>query len=357
MIGRMGRRSRVAVVLTALGALGALGSAGCSGSATSADGGSTTAPRAVPVVHRGDAVKPVAGRDYTLVRTLRGAQAENASQVADTGEIHVTGRPSFLLDPVTNRRTPLPSGSWFVQATRARAIVTDFDRRTDVTTVRILDRRTDRVRVSRIPAVDGRGLVPVGVAGGRIWWSRSVNAEAFDADYFSTAIGSSGAARSEGRLSALAVDGDTVVTVRPRSARIVRFRDLHTGRTAEVSLPKGCSPQVATSRPILTNGTQATVNAYCRTRPATSFLLDAGGLLADLRVESDEGVVGLSDRMVSFYDYAYDIARQRLLKVSDRDLLAYPEPSHGPGAHPIGLWPRGAYHADHVDESWVVRLK
>lgn len=321
-----------------------------------AEGDPRTTPP--PVVRADDAVRPVAGRDYTLLRTLGRSEAARTRWVTDSGEILLWGtahRPEVLLDPRTGRQTTVPTGQ-VLEATRARVLTTDVDRRTETTVVRMLDRRASARRVVRIPPVRGRHLYPLGLAGGRIWWARSVAAESSSVEVYSSIIGGH-SVRAEGEQAGFAADDDLMVTVRPRSPRTVWFRDLSSGRTRSVLLPAGCGPLPATTRPLWTNGAQAVVEASCGGRADPRLLLDADGLIADLRVESDEGVVAMSDRTVSFFDYVYDLTAKRLYRVSDHDYLVDPPPTQGPGRRPIGLWPQWRRHGNAPTSALVVRLR
>lgn len=122
-----------------------------------------------------------------------------------------------------------------------------------------------------------------------------------------------------------------------------------------VALPAGCSAG-SRSMTILGNGAQVAVDSYCGDHSPTFVVDREDGVVADLRVESDEGAMQMSDRTVSFYWYAYDLATGRLYDVSDRTSLGGTPPAAGPGDRPVMIWPRGNDRHDNPTRVLVVRL-
>ena len=94
----------------------------------------------------------------------------------------------------------------------------------------------------------------------------------------------------------------------------VALREVATGDTTKIPLPAGCSVELAASTSILGNGDQVAVDSYCGDHSPTFVVDRTDGIVADLRVESDEGAVQMGDRTVSFYGYAYDLADREAVR-------------------------------------------
>ena len=134
------------------------------------------------------------------------------------------------------------------------------------------------------------------------------------------------------------------------------------GPVTRVTLPEDC---VARPDRLLSAGTRIVADTACPDRmgaagPASelrsqpTFVVDpSAGVVAELRVEPDEGALRASTRVVSFYWYSFDLATGTLYDVSDRTGGSGLPPTTGPGDHPIALWPRG--HGDGA-RGLVVRL-
>jgi hypothetical protein len=350
------RIAATAAVLSVMGACGA------------ADPGELRAAPP-PVVSADDAVQPQEGRDYRLVRTLRNRDAHRAAGVTGSGEVLLTWYTGFqdhvhhaLLDPRTGHRTPLPDlgpVSEVVEVSRTRAVLVTPAPGPPVRVV-FWNRDSGRERGFTLPEVRGRLYRVLDVEGDRVWFRTGPAGEHDAPDHvWSVRFGRPGTLQHLGWFAAPAVaDGVLAHAVRRSGGApdAVTMRDLTGGPATRVPLPDGCSVE-SPSTSVETNGEQASVDAYCGDHETTFVVDRTDGLVADLRVESDEGNLQTSDRAVSFYWYAYDLLTGRLLDVSDRARLTGTPPSAGPGDRPLMIWPRGTDDHDRPGRVLVVRLK
>ncbi len=319
------------------------------------------------VVNAADAVRPQAGRDYRLVTTLRGADARGAGGITSSGEVVVTTGPLVrgtggafqvtLLDPASGRRTRLPDGlGSVVDATEGTVT---FDRYLPGSRGRLelarLDRSSSRVQHFPLPEVRGRVYHLLGLDGDVVWFATAPNAEnAHPEDVYSVRFGQPGSVEHHGRRwEPTYADGTLAWVVGSLDGPdVIATEDLPDGRVARLALPEDCRVRPSSSD-LLSNGTQLVVDATC----GRTLVLDrTGGLVRELRVESDEGALETSQRTVSFYGYSYDLATGTLFDVSDRSTLDGSPPTTGPGEHPLALWPQGTSHP-HEDPTSVLVVR
>jgi hypothetical protein len=330
-------------------------------------GGTRAAPP--PVVSAADAVRPQEGRDYRLVRTLRDRDAHRAAAVTDSGEVLLTWYSGSrdhvhhaLLDPRTGKRTRLPDlgpTSEVIEVTRTRSVLVTPAPGPPVRVV-LWNRDSGRVRGFTLPEVRGRLYRVLDVEDDRVWFRTGPAGEHDSPDnVWSMRFGRPGTLHHVGFFTAPAVTDGVLAHAVRRSGDApdaVTMRDVSGGPATRVPLPDDCSVEPS-STSVETNGEQASVDAYCGDHETTFVVDRTAGLVADLRVEADEGNLQTSDRAVSFYWYAYDLTTGRLLDVSDRTRLAGTPPVAGPGDHPLMLWPRGTDRHDRPTRVLVVRLK
>lgn len=321
-----------------------------------------------PVVRADDAVRPQEGRDYRLVRTLRDRDARRASGVVESGEVLLTWYTKSydvehaLLDPRSGRRARLPDLGGATEVLSATSSTVYFVRPAPGPPRDLvrLDRSTGHRRHFTLPDVPRGGHYTVlGLDDDSVWFKTG---PAYDHDspddVWSVRFGRPGTLEHQGRFSTPTLsDGVLAYAVRRTDGGpdSVALREVATGDTVTVTLPAGCS---AGSRwmTILGNGDQVAVDSYCGDHSPTFVVDRRDGIVADLRVESDEGAMQMSDRTVSFYWYSYDLATGTLYDVSDRTSLGGTPPTAGPGDRPIMIWPRGNDRHDDPTKVLVVRL-
>lgn len=320
------------------------------------------------VVTVDDAVRPLAGRDYRLVTTLRGADARGAGDITSSGEVVVTTGPLMngtggefhltLLDPVSGHRRRLPDGLGRVVDADRRTVT--FSRYVPGSRGRLvmdrLDRSSGRVRHFEPPLGRGRFMSVLGLQGDVVWYSTARDAQNDPfAHVYSVRFGHPGTVQHHGRRSwPTYADGTLTWVVGSRHGPdTLATQDLADGRVTRVTLPEDCRVRPSSSD-LLSNGRQLVVDATC----GRTFVLDRDrGVVATLRVEGDEGALEMSARTASFYWYSYDLASGTLYDVSDRTLLAGLPPTTGPGARPLALWPQGSDGPhDNPTRVLVVRL-
>lgn len=343
----------------------------------------TPATTAVSLVKRADAVAPQRGADYGLLTTLRGRDARRAAGVTASGEILLSWWTGFnetahhaLLDPASGRRSPLPDLGGRTRVLAATHRTVTFARpaqRWGLDIVR-LDRASGRWRHFTLPEVRGRQYSILGLDGTTVWFKTGPSAEHTSPDdVWSVRFRHPATLVHQGRRSTPAfADGVLSWVVRSLSMDgpdVIAMRDAAGGRATKVPLPENCKVD-ASATSLLGNGSLLAVDAFCGDRPtgpggagevrtSPTFVVDrTAGVVTELRVESDEGATGVSDRTVSFDWYSYDLATGKLYDVSDRTDLAGTPPTTGPGDRPVAIWPRGTT-VGHLDPTrvLVVRLR
>jgi len=348
-------------------------------------GGSGT-PAAKPPSSRGGgvvtpaaAVMPREGRDYTLIRVLRGPDARQATGITASGEVVMTRYTGFqavahnsLLDPVSGHRTPLHRTLSVVEATeRAVTSIRTYRRVAPPTLVR-LDRATGRERAFTLPVVPGRQHYTVlGVDGSTVWFKNGANLNHTSPDrVWSVRFRHPATLERHGRKSSPTVAQGVLAWVERtvEGPDTVKMQGLSGGGVRRMTLPEDCT--VASDLAgFATNGSQWAADTHCSDRyvagesgPAAerrtepTFLLDpATGTATELRVMHDEGMMQLSDRALAFYRYSYDLATGTLYDASPGGDLSGLPPVTGPGPNPVALWPR-RYRDHHPTRVLVVRL-
>lgn len=344
----------------------------------------TPATTAVSLVERTDAVAPQRGADYRLLATLRGRDARRAAGVTASGEVLLSWstKSSYtarhaLLDPVSGQRTRLPDlggRASVLEATRRTVTFVRPEQRWRLDVVR-LDRASGRSRHFTLPQVRGRHYSILGLDGATVWFKTGPSAEHTSPDdVWSVRFRHPATLVHQGRRSTPAfADGVLSWVVRSLSMDgpdVIAMRDAAGGGEAtRIPLPENCKVD-ASATSLLGNGSVLAVDAFCGDRPigpggagevraSPTFVVDrTAGVVTELRVESDEGATGVSDRTVSFDWYSYDLATGKLYDVSDRTSLAGTPPTTGPGDHPVAIWPRGTT-VGHLDPTrvLVVRLR
>ncbi|GAA2136210.1 hypothetical protein GCM10009844_02290 [Nocardioides koreensis] len=346
----------------------ALLAAAAATAACATDHGGAEAAGPPPVVRADDAVRPQEGRDYRLVRTLRDRDARSASGVIESGEVLLTRYTKSydvehaLLDPRSGRRTRLPdlggsadvlsatsSTVWFVRP--APGPLRDLVR---------LDRSTGHRRHFTLPEVPrARHYTVLGLDADTAWFKTGPGYDHDSPDdVWSVRFGRPGSLEHQGRFSTPTLAGGVLAYAVRRTdggPDSVALREVATGDTVTVALPGGCSVG-SRWETILGNGDRVAVDSHCGDHSPTFVVDREDGVVADLRVESDEGVMQVSDRTVSFYWYSYDLATGRLFDVSGRSSLAGTPPAAGPGDRPLMIWPRGNDRHGDPTTVLVVRL-
>lgn len=323
---------------------------------------------APPVVTRDDAVRPEKGTDHDVLMTLRDRDARRAVGVTASEEVLLTryAGPSdethhVLLDPETGDRTKVPfvaPGTAVVEVTDERGVLAELGIGRRIA-LHVWDRVADTTERFRLPDV-GRNPRVLGIEGDRVWFRTGPRTEHTTKDpVWTVVLGENDSVEKVGRFSAPAVDdGSLVYRADPYAGadepEAVAFRDLGTGETTTVTLPRRCVIEPAGA--LETNGTHASADSYCG-RQEPTFVLDRSGVLVELRVESDEGNLGTGDRTVSLLGHVYDLATGRLLDVTGSRSTPGLAPSAGPGATPVMTWPRGRDRHDEPTRVLVVRLR
>lgn len=328
----------------------------------------TAALAAPPVITPDDAVRPHKGVDHDVLMVLSDAAARRTVGVMDSEEVLLTryAGPRYethhvLLDPDTGERTKVPfvaPTTTVLEATDDR-IVLGGDVRERRLTIFTWDRAAGTTERFRLPDA-GRNPRLLDVEGDRVWFRTGPRSEHTTEDpVWAVTLGDNASLEKVGTFSGPAVD-DGVLAYRADASvgadqpEAVSFRDLATGEETTVTLPRRCRVE-APSSAIETTGTHASVDSYCGTFEPT-FVLDRTDVLAELRVESDEGNLGTSDRTVSFLGHVYDLATGRLLDVTGDRRTSGLAPSAGPGTTPVMTWPRGRDRHDEPTRVLVVRL-
>lgn len=328
----------------------------------------TAALAAPPIVTPGDAVRPEKGVDHDVLMVLTDAAARRTVGVMDSEEVLLTRYAGprdephhVLLDPDTGERTEVPvmsPSTSVLQATDDRVLLGGpvQDRRITAFT---WDRAAGTTEEFRLPDA-GRNPRVLDVEGDRVWFRTGPRTEHTTEDpVWTVLLGDNASLTKVGRFSGPAVDAGTLVhRVEPSTTdepEAVAFRDLVTGETTTPPLPRRCVIE-APSGALQTNGAQVSADTYCG-RHEPTFVLDRTGVLVELRVESDEGNLGTSDRTVALLGHVYDLATGRLLDVTGRRATPGLAPSAGPGANPMMTWPRGRDEHDEPTRVLVVRLR
>lgn len=329
----------------------------------------TAALAAPPVVTPDDAVRPDRGVDHDVLMVLTDAAARRTVGVMDSEEVLLTryvGPSSethhVLLDPATGERTQVPfvaPGTSVVEVTDQRGVLAEFGSGRRIF-LHVWDRVAGTTERFRLPDA-GRNPRLLDVEGDRVWFRTGPRSEHTTEDpVWSVTLGDDASLEKVGTFSGPALD-DGVLAYRTDASvgtdqpEAVSFMDLATGEETTVTLPRRCQVEAPTSA-IETAGTHASVDSYCGTVEPT-FVLDRSSVLAELRVESDEGNLGTSDRTVSFLGHVYDLATGRLLDVTGDRRTSGLAPSAGPGATPVMTWPRGRDRHDEPTRVLVVRLR
>lgn len=323
---------------------------------------------APPVITPDDAVRPEKGTDHDVLMTLREADARRVVGVMDSEEVLLTRYvgPSYethhvLLDPDSGERTQVPflaPGTSVVEVTDERGVLAEFGSGRRIA-LHVWDRAAGTTERFRLPDV-GRNPRLLDVDGDRVWFRTGPRDEHTTKDpVWTVLLGDNDSLEKVGRFSGVAIEDGTLVHRADPSVGVdqpesVTFRDLATGEETTVTLPRHCVIE-APAGALQTNGTQTSADTYCG-RFEPTFVLDRTGVLAELRLESDEGNLGTSDRTVSFLGHVYDLATGRLLDVTGDRRTAGLEPSAGPGATPVMTWPRGRDRHDEPTRVLVVRL-
>lgn len=329
----------------------------------------TAALAAPPVLTPDDAVRPEKGTDHDVLMTLRDTDARRAVGVTDSEEVLLTRYAGardethhVLLDPETGERRKVPfvaPTTSVLEATDDR-VVLGGDVRQRRITVFTWDRAAGTTERFRLPDA-GRNPRVLAVEGDRVWFRTGPRSEHTTEDpVWTVLLGDNSSLEKVGRFSGPAVDDGTLVhradpSVATDEPEAVAFRDLATGETTTVTLPRRCVIE-APPGALETNGSRASADSYCG-RHEPTFVLDRTGVLVELRVESDEGNLGTSDRTVSLLGHVYDLATGRLLDVTGRRATPGLAPSAGPGATPVMTWPRGRDRHDEPTRVLVVRLR
>ena len=336
--------------------------------ACATDGGGAEAAGAPPVVRADDAVRPQAGRDYRLVRTLRDRDARRASGVMESGEVLLTWYSGFhdtvhhaLLDPRSGRRTRLPDLGGATEVLSATSSTVQFVRPAPGPPRDLvrLDRSTGHRRHFTLPEVPrARHYTVLGIDEDTVWFKTGPGYDHDSPDdVWSVRFGRPGTLEHQGKFSTPTLaDGVLGYAVRRTDGGpdSVALREIATGDTTKIPLPAGCSVESGFTS-ILGNGDQVAVDSYCGDHSPTFVVDRTDGIVADLRVESDEGAMQTGDRTVSFYWYSYDLATGRLYDVSDRTSLSGTPPTAGPDLRPLMIWPRG--HDRHGDPTKVLVVR
>jgi hypothetical protein len=326
-----------------------------------------------------DAVVPKQGRDYTVIRVLRGPDAKRAGGITTSGEVVLTRYAGFhdvphnsLLDPVSGHRTRLHHTLSVIEATdRAVTSVRTYRRVAPPTLVR-LDRATGRERAFTLPVVPGRQHYTVlGVDGSTVWFKNGENLNHTSPDrVWSVRFRHPETLERHGRKASPTVAEGVLAWVERtvEGPDTVAMQSLSGGGVRRMTLPEDCTVNSDLAG-FATNGTQWAADAHCSDRyvagesgPAAerrtepTFLLDPStGTATELRVEHDEGLMQLSDRALAFYRYSYDLTTGTLFDASPGGDLSGLLPVTGPGPNPVTLWPR-RYRDYHPTRVLVVRL-
>jgi hypothetical protein len=272
-LGRRRVRRRLAAVVTG----SALGIALVTAGAVAIPRLSHHGPQPVhrtKVVHAEDAVPAKEGKDYRVIRTLTGTDAEQASDVGPDGVIVVGDRPVTgpttysLLDPQTMERTALPQpDGLFV---RVEAITWDFvylsgSRKDGGLGVVVYDRRdgtNTAFDLPDVPALQNTEIFPgIGVGGdGRIYFMTSVPGAGSLAknELWSVTPDQPAKYRREVAIGAFAVHGNQLAWTDPpeNGAGPVHLRDLDTGAESSLEVP-GYS-----IHRLFSNGDELALDAY-----------------------------------------------------------------------------------------------
>lgn len=337
--------------------------------AACATDGDAEGPGAPPVVRADDAVRPQPGRDYRLVRTLRDRDARRASGVMESEEVLLTWYSGFhdtvhhaLLDPWSGRRTRLPDLGGATVVLSATSSTVHFVRPAPGPPRDLvrLDRSTGHRRHFTLPEVPhARHYTVLGLDDDTVWFKTGPGYDHDSPDdVWSVRFGRPGTLEHQGKLSTPSLAGGVLAYAVRRTdggPDSVALREVATGDTTKIPLPTGCSVESSFTS-ILGNGDQVAVDSYCGSHSPTFVVDRTDGVVADLRVESDEGAVQASDRTASFYRYSYDLATGRLYDVSDRTSLGGTPPTAGPGDRPLMIWPRGNDRHGDPTKVLVVRL-
>jgi len=263
-----------------------------------------------------------------------------------------------LVDPETGRRTTLPSPDGTPDLFRISADevwYADTARVSGQTTVYRYDRENRRMRSFLLPDVAERESYAnrvIGIEGRTVWFTSGKKQEHNDEDVWSVQFGKTRTVASEGRHQGnpVVVDGVLAWSESPTvdGPDYLALRDLATGEVTRAQVPDGCWREPGR---VQGNGTRFVLDIGCDHPEGETMVVDRSGEVTTiLRVESDEGSIGTSDRGVFFLWYFYDFTSGKLFDISD---LRYAEgsPVSGPGDHPVQVWPQSHGRA------LVVRLK
>jgi hypothetical protein len=289
-----------------------------------------------PVVRLRDAVDAVAGRDYDVIGTLRGTDAEQATALAPDGVV-VLARydardyPTYsLFDPRTGDRTPVEAapGRAVVDAVTADQVVTSSVTEGRLTVV-VFDRAsgsTTRRTLPRVPALPGaHPITDVGVSdGGTIWFlTFAPCGESGPCTHTQLWQAAAGARpRLVARVTDFAVTSDAVAWTDPpdRASATVHVRDLADGKASTFTLPRcTAGSQTAALESVLGRGELLAFDAVCRHAPWTAtFLMDPdGSLVADVTVGEEPFPTSLGDDAIALTPaFVYDAGRRRLLRLA-----------------------------------------
>lgn len=316
------------------------------------------------VVTHDDQVQPRAGRDYSRLMSVHLGDATEATYVTAGGKIVLSHYSESgpmtlrLLDPETGRSTTLPAPGKFpriVEMTADTIWYSDTARVSGQTTVYRYDRQHRRMRHFLLPDVAKRESYDnrvIGIEGRTIWYTSGQKQEHNDENVWSVRFGKAGTVTSEGRRLGMPVVADGVLAWSEYGLgddpSYLAMRDLATGEVTRAEIPDACSPEPSR---IQSNGSQFVQDVVCDDPEGETIVVDRSGEVTTiLRVESDEGSIGTSDRGIFFFWDFYDLASGKLWDISDKR-YAEGSPVSGPGTHPVQVWPQ------RDGQALVVRLK
>jgi hypothetical protein len=298
--------------------------------------GPDAASASVPLVVPGDAVDAVAGRDYDVVATLRGADAEQAVALAPDGAVllvryaaHDYARPTYtLLDPHTGRRTPVVVAPGLA---RVAAVTTDAVVTSSVVDGRLVvvwfDRASGgsvRRTLPRVPALPGARPIPIiGVTGTRTVWFLTHRNRGEGGGSTRTQLWEApeaGRPRLVARITDFAVTADAVAWTAPveHASGTVHVRALADGATSTFTLPRCTAGSTSAALDSVWGaGDLLALQAICPHAPydRTFLARTDGTVVADLVINEEAQPTSLGDRALVFPSYAWDEAHRHLLRL------------------------------------------
>jgi hypothetical protein len=305
-------------------------------------------PGTPAVVRMSDAVDAEAGRDYDVVATLRGADADDAVALAPDGVVLLARSdlegPYTLYDPGTGARTQVTTapGEPVVDAVTVDDVVTSSVVRGRLTVV-WFDRASGSAFRRTLPPVAAlpraRPIRDVGVSDDRTVWfftyaSNGESGPATKTQLWRAPAG--GRPRLVARVTDAVVTSKVVAWTRRPDRASARFhvRDLASGVTSVVSLPPDCptGSKTASLESVRGAGDLLALQAICRHDPETrTFLIRADGrVIADVSLGDEPLPTSMGDDTLAVSPtFVYDVRDDRLLR------LNHPHYEHPP-------WPLAA---------------